>query len=96
MPEENVIRRLVLADGTVLDECECGYADRQLWCYLRNLTFNQAFQLFSDSEKTCEIIFEYGLETALTRETYSDFTYIVSINRRELTIDICLTKEVTV
>lgn len=93
MPEENVIKRLILADGTVLDDCECGYADKQLWCYLRKLTFNQVFQLFSDPELTKEIIFEYGIEGNPVVETYSGFTNIKNISRRELTIDVCLEKE---
>lgn len=95
MPDPNAtIRRLVMADGTVLDESECGYADRNLWCFLKNLTFNQAFQIFSDPAKTQSIRFEYGLDSDPAVETYDGFIYIMSINRREQTIDICLVREV--
>lgn len=94
MPENNEVRRIILADGTVLDESECGYADKRLWCYLKKLTLNQAFQIFSDPEKTNKIIFEYGYVDSPVQEEYLDFVDLISINKRELTIDVCLEKEV--
>lgn len=90
MPEESILR-LVMADGRILDQSECGYADQKLWCYLKDLTFAEAFQIFSDPEKTSVIKFEYGLENRFTRITYAGFSDIVSINKREFTIDVCLT-----
>ena len=95
MPEADAVRRLVLADGTVLDQSECGYAERKLWCYLKNLTFADAFQIFSNPDKIGVIKFEYGLTDQYTRITYTGFTDIQTITSRELSIDVCVTGDNT-
>lgn len=93
MPENNDVRRIILADGTILEGSECGYAEKRLWCFLKGLTFVQAFQIFSDPEKIKKIIFEYGYVDSPIREEYIGFINMVSIVKRETTIDICLEKE---
>ena len=47
--------KLILKDGTTFEEAECGYADRKLWCWMKNATFADVFAAFSDPEKTKEI-----------------------------------------
>ena len=88
---DDSFRRLVLNDGTVLDKSECGYSDKKLWCYLKDLTFAEAFQVFSDPEKIKTIKFEYGIQTLYTRITYTGFSDIDVIMKHEWSIDICLT-----
>ena len=82
-------RSLIMKDGTILTDSQCGYADHTLWCYVKGLTMSEAFAMFSDPEKTGKIIFRYsyGVE-----EVYEGFTEMISINKREFTIDICLVK----
>lgn len=91
MPDTEVITRLILADGRVLDQSECGYSEGKLWCYLKNVTFVEAFQLFSDPEKTKNIIFEYGIDGQFKRIVYSGFIIPEVVVKREYTIDVCMT-----
>ena len=69
-------RRLILADDTVLENSEAGYAEGVLWCFLKNVTFQQAATLFLDAEKTDTIRFEYGEKT----DTYEHYTDCISIS----------------
>lgn len=59
MPEKNG-RRLILADGTEIENGEAGYADGFLWCWLTGMTLQEAALIFFSPEKTELIIFEYG------------------------------------
>lgn len=60
MREQKTGQRLILADGTELEDSYAGYAEGFLWCYLRGLSMAEAGALFLDPEKTAEIIFQYG------------------------------------
>lgn len=95
MPDAGVIRRLILADGTILDDCDCGYSEKQLWCFLRNLTLVEAFQIFSNPQKVSTVTFEYGADPEIVKTTYIGFSNIKSINCREETVDVCLIGENT-
>lgn len=53
-------RRLILNDGTIIENGEAGFASGVLWCYLNGYTLEQAWSLFSDTTKTCRIVFQYG------------------------------------
>ena len=64
-------RRLILADGTVLENSEAGYAERVLWCYLKDVNMQTAAALFLDPTKTATIRFEYG-EMATEYEGYTE------------------------
>jgi len=68
-------RRLILADGTVLENSEAGYASKVLWCFLKDVTMQQAATLFLDAEKTDHIRFEYG-EMA---DEYDGYTECINI-----------------
>lgn len=89
MPEET-ITRLILKDGTVLNNCECGYYNRSLWCYLKGYSFSEAFQLFSDPDNFETVIFEYGTKDYYKRISYSGFESITAVEQRELTVDVRL------
>ena len=58
--QEKTGQRLILADGTRIEDGTAGYADGFLWCYLQGLSMMEAGALFFDPAKTSEIIFEYG------------------------------------
>ena len=86
--------KLVLKDGTEYIDGECGYADRRLWCWLKNTTFAKAFADFSNPEKTKEIIVIRPYKTI----TYYGFEELDIIRRTEFepgkyTIDVRLTGE---
>jgi hypothetical protein len=75
MPEENEFyKRLILADGTVLNNCECGYYEKTLWCYInKDIPLLSVFQYFSDIDKYNMIIFEFGTDSVAKRITYTGF-----------------------
>ena len=89
MPEKT-INRLILSDGRVLDNCECGYYNKTLWCYLKGYSFNDAFQFFSDPENFKTIIFEYGTESYRRQITYNGLISLIAIEKREFTVDVRL------
>lgn len=67
--------RLVFADGTIIEDGSCGYAEGNLWCWVTGFTMPQAAQIFLDPAKTERIIFQYGgMEQA-----YDGFTNCVNL-----------------
>ena len=80
---------IVLADGMVLEDSECGYAEHTLWCMLKNMTFAEAFAVFSDTAKTSRI--EYTLLNK--KYTYIGFTELTLIQQSEFTVDVRLIGE---
>jgi hypothetical protein len=82
--------RLILKDGTVLEGCECGYANKELWCFLKNRTMADAIQYFSDPAKFETIVFEFGIPIDYTRLTYSGFTELITISRQDEETDVRL------
>lgn len=53
-------RRLILADGTKIENGEAGYADGLLWLYKTGYTLAEAAAVFTDPEMTWVIRFRYG------------------------------------
>lgn len=91
MPEENEVvefKRLILADGTVLNDCECGYYDDSLWCYLKNVPLTDVFRYFSIPENYYTVIFEFGTTYLYRRIKYSGFTKLKSINVNKDSIEV--------
>ena len=86
--------RLILADGTVLENSSCGFADKTLWCWIRGLTMADCFSIFTDPDKTNEITCLYYH----TGYKYTGFTNIEVIRKGMdslggTTIDIKLTPD---
>jgi len=89
---ENFRCRLIMADGTILDNCECGYYDGSLWCYLKDFAIIETFPYFSDSDKFSAIIFDIIYAIGFTDRTiYSGFDKITSILQKKGQVDICIT-----
>lgn len=53
-------QRLILMDGTIIENGRCGYADGRLWCWVTGYTMQQAAGIFFDPDKTGEIVYQYG------------------------------------
>ena len=77
---------IVLADGTVLENCTCSYAEHMLWCMAHNMTINEAFAVFSNPEKTRILKYVYGTY----EKVYEGFTELNVIKVSEFTVDIRL------
>ena len=68
-------RRLILADGTQIENGEAGYSHGFLWCFFKGYTLQQAASLFFDPSKTCRIVFQYGEMS----DTHEGFTVCVNL-----------------
>ena len=91
MPDENDIQyKLILADGTVLNNCECGYSNRTLWCFLKGIPFGEAFQYFSGPEKFNTVTFVMHFGDIINKIKYSGFEQITSVQQNEFTVDVRL------
>ena len=77
---------LILADGTLLADSDCGYAEHELHCWVRHFEMAEVFAMFTDPEKTKLIRFCYlGHETL-----YRDFINMFLIRKMEDCIDVRL------
>ena len=81
--------KLILNDGTVIDNGKAGYSEGFLWCYVTGYTMQQAALLFFDPAKTGKITFEYGAE----QDVYEGFTNCINIHIDvDEIIHVCLTR----
>ena len=69
-------RRLILADGTVIEGGEAGYSQGFLWLYMTGMTLPQAAAVFFNPAATKVIIFQYGeLE-----DIYRNYTECINLS----------------
>ena len=83
---------LILADGTQMKDSNCGYSDRNLWCWSRGIGMADGFRIFGDASKTREITMQYYSKKII----YKGFTEMMVLRRGtdeagNETIDACLT-----
>lgn len=81
-------RRLILADGTTIENGEAGYSSGYLWLWMPGMTLPEAAGIFLDPEKTKKVTFEYG-EMADTYEGYTTCTHL-SVTDGKVTV--CMSK----
>lgn len=91
MAEPIFVQRLILADGSILENCGCGYYEKTLGCFLNGFTFGEAFQHFSDPSKFETVVFEMEEAEFLTQIKYSGFDTLSSIIQREGRIEVTVT-----
>ena len=81
--------RLILNDGTVIENGRAGYAEGRLWCYIQGLTMVQTAGLFFDTYKTARIVFQYGE----MEDVYEGYTNCVNIQVNvDGLVSVCMTK----
>ena len=73
--EQKTGQRLILMDGTVIENGNCGYSAGSLWCWVHGFTMPEAAQIFFDPSKTGKIVYEYGQMT----DEYEGFTNCVNL-----------------
>ena len=88
MPEAKTGRRLMLNDGTTIENGEAGYSSGYLWLWAPGMTMPEAAALFLDPGKTEKIVFEYG-DMADTYEGYTTCTHLSTVDGK---VTICLAK----
>lgn len=87
MPDHG--QRLIMNDGTVIENGRAGYSQGTLVCFVTGFTMQQAANLFFDAEKTSKIIFQYG---EMSNE-YDGFTNCININKNvDGVVSVCMTK----
>ena len=69
-------RRLILNDGTTIENGDAGKADGSLWLYFSGYTMQEVADIFFDADKTSKIVYQFGDMNA----EYDDYTNCVSIN----------------
>ena len=69
-------QRLILNDGTIIEDGGAGYSQGLLWCYFTGYTLPQAAALFFNPEKTARIVFQYGE----MEDVHEGFTTCTNIN----------------
>lgn len=80
--------RLILNDGTIIENGRAGYTEGCLWCYLTGYTMQQVAMLFLDDSKTARIVFQYGE----MEDVYEGFTVCKHMMTEEGRIAVCLVK----
>lgn len=68
-------RRLILNDGTIIENGQAGYSSGFLWLYFTGYTMMQ-MMIFCDDDKTRKIVFQYGDMS----DEYDGFTNCVTMN----------------
>ena len=63
-------QRLILNDGTMIENGRAGYSEGYLWLYFTGYTLPEAGSIFFDQTKTASIIFQYGE----MEDVYNGFT----------------------
>ena len=82
-------RRLILKDGTTIENGEAGYSDSFLWLWFPNMTLAQASAIAFDPAKTDRIEFQYGEMT----DVYNGFTDCRSMSiDTDGVVSVCMAK----
>ena len=82
-------KRLILNGEIVLEDCEAGYADGFLWCFLIGYTIQQAAAMFFDTENTSHIEFQYG-EMSDSFEGFTNCTRLMA--ESDGRVSVCLVR----
>ena len=87
--EQKTGRRLILMDGTTIEDGGAGSSAGMLWCWVTGMTMPQAAQVFFDPTKTGKIIFEYG-EMSDEYDGYTNCTNLFIDGEGK--VSVCLTR----
>ena len=82
--------RLILNDGTVIENGGAGDAGRTLWLYIPGATMQAGWDIASDTGKTARIEHEYGN----VKDVYEGYTRCTAIMDEDTRISIGMVKEV--
>lgn len=82
-------RRLILNDGTVIEDGNAGYSDGFLWLWFAGYTLQQAATMFFDPTKTAKIVYQYGE----MQDEYTGYTVCRSLmTDADGRISVCMVK----
>ena len=81
--------RLILGDGTVIENGRAGLADGFLWLRFPDSTMQETAMIVFDTEKTQRIVFQFGEMS----DEYIGYTICKSIMADNDRISACMVKE---
>ena len=81
-------QRIILNDGTVIENGRAGYYQGALWCYFDGRTIGEAIQLFTNADRTARIVFQYGE----MEDVYEGFTDCFHVSVADGSISVGLKK----
>ena len=81
--------RVILFDGTTIENGRAGYAEGNLWLFLPGFSLPDAAGIFFDTDKTARIVFQYGE----MEDVYTGFTRCVNLSvDTDGVVSVCLKK----
>ena len=84
-----MIMRVILNDGTILEDAAAGYSAGNLWITLHGMTLQEAAGIFFDTTKTAVIVYNYGDMF----DRFEGFTVCVSLSVDvDNVVSVCLTR----
>ena len=82
--------RLILNDGTIIEDGRCGISEGFLWLWFNGYTMQQVAMIFFDPDKIAHIVFQYGE----MQDVFDGYTICRTINiNSDGQISVCLVKE---
>ena len=81
-------QRLILKNGTVIEDGRAGFFDGSLWLWMPGLTMAEAAAIAFDSSATSRIIFQYGD----MEDVHSGYTVCTILMQDGNEIAVCLVK----
>ena len=82
-------RRLILKDGTIIENGEAGFSEGFLWLWIPNKTISDVAAIFFDASKTSCITFQFGDE----QEKYEGFTNCTGLSvDTDGIVSVCMVK----
>lgn len=82
-------RRLILNDGTVIENGEAGYSQGFLWLWFSGYTLPEAARMAFDPYTMLKIIYQYGE----MQDEYTDYTNCITLQIDvDGKISVCMTK----
>lgn len=82
--------RLILNDGTIIENGWAGLADGFLWLWLPGWTIQQAAAVAFDPSRTGKIVYQYGE----MQDEFEGFTNCTNLMQGDGEAAVCLTKGV--
>ena len=91
MPEQREGFRIILADGTTIEDARASLADGFFWMYIPGITIQEATEFAFDPEKMSKIRYQHGQ----AEEEYDGYITPYHLMTNPSEISVCMTKAVS-
>ena len=84
-------QKLILANGQEFDGSSCGFdGEYSVWCFLKDVSFTEAFQYFSNPASWGTVIFDLYSLNSIHRTTYTGLTELNAIQQARDSVNVRL------